>query len=570
MASYKLSEHPLVDKINRSRLHEFMTQALPHLAIGMVTCLLMLWLFYDNTTMTTRSVWIALISFLAAMTIIFYSVYFLAPNKISLKTWSVVIFLVALIWGLVLASIDYLLLNGAPLHEKIFYALIMTSIVSVTAPAMAYYIWAYIAMITPIVIQVFLMTYHLDINISKLILGFIPFSYVSILLFAFNLRASLLNLIVLTIENEQANNAKTNVIAMASHDIRQPLQAMSLTVDELQHDPDLHHHPAVNRLEASVDNMQNLLNDLLDVSKLDTGNVPINNQHVLASTVMAPIIHDAASLCEGKGLRLHTDISALTLYVDPSQFSRVVMNFISNAVRYTHEGSITIKLYQTDTTSVCLEVSDTGIGIDEQEQNNVFSEFYQLNNPERNQSKGLGLGLAIVARLCKLQGWDVGLDSTIGEGSRFYITCPLGDAGQIAPSPQGDQLSTDMDGIRVLVIDDQEEILHALDELLTRWQVVHMCASSWEDAQALAAQKAFIPTLALLDYRLTDQTGVEVFEQLKEHWTDSIQAIFITAEQDETALNNIKHSGQILLTKPVKPAQLRRAIHLTQDTSNNE
>lgn len=565
-----LREHPLADKINQSRLKTFMTQALPHLVVGVITCALMLYLFYDNTSINQRIVWVSLILLLAAITALMYIIYYYKPNIIKTHKWSYYITLIACVWGGVLSSSYPILINDEDIFQQFLYIVIMLSMIATSTYAMVYYLWAYYAMITPICIQVGLVAYDISVNISPMTTALVPFIYISFIIYAYNLRASLLNLIILTIENEQANKAKTNVIAMASHDIRQPLQAMSLTVDELQHDPNISQHPAINRLEASVDNMQSLLNDLLDVSKLDTGNVHINNQHILASNVMAPIIQDAKSLCEAKGLALQTEISALTLYVDPSQFSRVVMNFISNAVRYTNEGSITIKLYQTDTKSVCLDVSDTGIGIDEQEQNNVFSEFYQLNNPERNQNKGLGLGLAIVARLCKLQGWKLGLDSAIGEGSRFYISFPLGDVEKIAPSQQEDNRNNDFANTRILAIDDQEDILHSLDELLTRWQVEHMCAANWEDAQTITAQKEFIPTLVLLDYRLKDQTGVEVFEQLRAHWEHNIHAIFITAEQDEAALNNIKSSGQILLTKPVKPAQLRRAIHLIQDKCKNE
>jgi CheY-like chemotaxis protein len=242
---------------------------------------------------------------------------------------------------------------------------------------------------------------------------------------------------------------------------------------------------------------------------------------------------------------------------------RIARNLIDNAIKYTDAGEISVMtgLDTSQTPPVAiLKVKDTGKGIPEAEQARIFEEFYQLDNPGRDRSKGVGLGLAIVQRLCELLGAKIQLESRLGEGTEFRVTLPAVVGTAISRLDEDSVASpVSLEGRRVYVVDDERDIRNSMRALLGIWGVQASTADSVKDAEALFA-KAGIPDLLIIDLRLADQEhGSHLAARLQRQYGD-FPVLIITGESSSDALREAHESGYALLQKPIAAEVLRREI----------
>ncbi|MCK5923199.1 MAG: HAMP domain-containing histidine kinase, partial [Methylococcales bacterium] len=224
---------------------------------------------------------------------------------------------------------------------------------------------------------------------------------------------------------ELASIAKSKFLAAASHDLRQPMHALNLfatTLDERIQDPE--NKALVENIILSVKALVELFIALLDISKLDAGTLSVEKQHFKLQDLFDHLHNDFTAEAGEKGLRMDINGSAAVVYSDPLLLQRILRNLLSNAVRFTKAGTVTINTVALDG-AVCIEVSDTGSGIADEDLDKIYEEFVQLHNPERDRSKGLGLGLSIVKRIALLLDHQVTVDSTVGKGSGFSLFVPL-------------------------------------------------------------------------------------------------------------------------------------------------
>ena len=365
-------------------------------------------------------------------------------------------------------------------------------------------------------------------------------------------------------EAESATLAKSRFLAAASHDLRQPTHALGLFVTRLgQLTHDAQAIDLLANMDRAVQAMRELLDALLDISRLDAGAVPVHLQAFALNDVFDQLKAELALLAAEKGLSLRVRPCDVWVMSDPVQIHRILLNLLSNALRYTHAGSVLLACRgKGEDGSAWIEVWDTGIGIAAEHQEAIFKEFYQVGNPERERSKGLGLGLNIVQRTARLLGHPLQLCSRSGQGSRFRIELPLTAPGE-TPDRRGPGRRESLDelvGLVVLVVEDDDLARAALVSLLTSWGATVFEAPSL--AVALEQlQQGLQPALIISDYRLPGQEdGIQAVLRLRLAAQKEIPACLISGDTDPDLMQAAKVAGLTLMHKPVRPAKLRSLI----------
>ena len=361
---------------------------------------------------------------------------------------------------------------------------------------------------------------------------------------------------------ELANIAKSRFLATASHDLRQPLHALGLFVDQLRgHTISAEGGHLVEQMGAAVAAMNELFNALLDISKLDAGVLSTNVTEFPIVQVLRRIERTFAEAARDKGLSLHVVLSSAWVRSDPILLERIVLNLVSNAVRYTTSGGVVVGCRRRGDT-VHIEVWDSGPGIPEDQQRKIFGEFYRL--AEGNAPGGLGLGLAIVDRLCNLLGHRVELNSRLGRGSRFSVTVPLVVQPQTGMQTQTPSLviADPVRGKRVIVIDDDALVLDGMRGILQSWGCEVQTAATGDAALAALAQIGRPPDVIISDSHLADgKTGLEAIARLRAAAGTPIPAFVITGDTAPERLREASTGGFYLLHKPVSPAALRATLN---------
>ncbi len=361
---------------------------------------------------------------------------------------------------------------------------------------------------------------------------------------------------------EQANLAKSQFLAAASHDLRQPLHALGLFSASLQElRLDANGREIVARIHNNIDALEQLFNALLDISKLDAGVVRPSFASVPVAAAFARQREYFEAPAREKGLRLSFIPSAAHVLADSILLERILSNLIANAIRYTDKGGILVGCRNEGPDRVRFEVWDSGIGVAPPDTARIFEEFVQVGNPERDRRKGLGLGLAIAQRTAALLGTRISLTSRLRRGSvfRFSLPCAVQERTALR-EPQA--VHPDMiEGLRVLVIDDEELIRDGFARLLGGWGVVIAAAADADEAAALIAKgRRFDVVLA--DYRLRDhRTGSDAIAAIAVMQTPAPLACLITGDMDAELMARARENGLPLLHKPVRAAQLRAVLN---------
>lgn len=366
---------------------------------------------------------------------------------------------------------------------------------------------------------------------------------------------------VLQSNSERLNTEKSKFFAAASHDIRQPLQAINFLTNALRSKNSNPKDDALfERLENSVESMSDLLNSLLDVSKLDAHVIVPQSKHLFLTTLLEKLQGELEPFAQAKDIRLIIECDNKTVLADEILLEQVLNNLLSNAIRYTSSGNITLSA-QSESGHIKISVKDTGIGIASDDQEAIFNEFHQIHNPERDQNKGLGLGLSIVKRLCALQRWPLSLESKLGKGSCFSFKVPEGNSELIQVVSKVN-MSNNLGAIDVIIIDDNESIRFSLSTTLSNWGCkVHSFGSADDACEAIEKQPLWKPNLILSDYRLRNNlTGIEAINQVQQALDHPIEAMIITGDTAPEEILKIERSGFTVLHKPIKPAKLRLII----------
>lgn len=357
-----------------------------------------------------------------------------------------------------------------------------------------------------------------------------------------------------------ANLAKSRFLAAASHDLRQPLHALGLFVAQLRsHMKSAEGGRLVDRIDAAVSAMNELFNALLDISKLDAGVLSTNVTEFPIAQVLRRIESTFAEAAREKGLSFQMVLSSAWVRSDPILLERIVLNLVSNAVRYTRSGSVVVGCRRRGDTAN-IEVWDSGPGIPKDQQRNIFGEFYRLAGG--NNQGGLGLGLAIVDRLCTLLGHPIQLISTPGKGSRFSVVVPLAAARAQIVEPQAAQVAIDATrGKLVVVIDDDALVLDSMGGLLRNWGCRVVVAATPDEALAALGPEER-PDLVICDYQLANrQSGIAGIADIRNAFGAQIPAFLMSGDTAPERLHEARESGHHLMHKPLSAMALRAMIN---------
>lgn len=372
-------------------------------------------------------------------------------------------------------------------------------------------------------------------------------------------------------EAELATQAKSRFLAVASHDLRQPVHALGMFIArlaQLSHDGQT--RQLVGNLQASVGAMQNLLDGLLDISRLEARAVQIRFEKFPLMELFERLGHDLAPLAQDKGLQLRIRPCSVWVRSDPALLYRVLLNLVGNALRYTEKGGVLVACRAAGgrAAQARIEVWDSGLGIAPEHQEEVFKEFYQVDNPARQRSLGMGLGLSIVQRSCQLLTHPLALSSRLGVGTRFSVQVLKVGAGpqpalaEAAETPQKPEVLQ----ATVLVVEDDDMVRLALVGLLQSWGMTVSGASDLQSALGLIEQ-GLVPGLIISDYRLNETlNGIMVVARLRQQLACAVPACLISGDIDPALIQIAQQAQLTLLHKPVRPAKLRNLLrHLLMD-----
>ena len=366
---------------------------------------------------------------------------------------------------------------------------------------------------------------------------------------------------------EHAAQVKTQFMAAASHDLRQPTHAIGLFTESLRKGiSDEQNAILLKNIDTSLQGLRSMLNEMLDISRLDADVVSINSKCISTGEFLHRLYTEYAPLAKEKNLQLRIHIHDEMIYSDPTQLERILRNLLSNAIKYTAEGGILLSCRKRQE-NIIIQVYDTGSGIPNDQLDNIFLEFTQINNPARDASQGLGLGLAITKRLCQLLGVELNVRSRIGHGSVFTLKIKTEDSSpnntdhrqEISPSGH----TSPPQNLSILVIDDNAQVRASMASLLESWgnRVLH--ADSAETAIAQLGKKpTSLPDIMLIDYRLSaNKTALDAINLLNKTFDKKIPTIIITGDTDPARIREAHDSGLMLLHKPISPDRLAIGIN---------
>ena len=362
---------------------------------------------------------------------------------------------------------------------------------------------------------------------------------------------------------ESANRAKSRFLAAASHDLRQPLQALALNSGELTRCADLDTLNALAPdIHRGVEDLRAMLDGLLELSSLDGDTILAQPRRVDLDTLLPGVLAGFQAAAAAKGLALHCRCEPnLQAMADPSLLRRLLSNLLDNAIKFTAVGEVCLSAAAVEQ-GVELRISDTGIGIDAAAQELVFEETVQLHNPDRDRTKGYGLGLSIVRRLADLLDARLSLHSEAGVGSTFMLRLPAASAAAVAkaaPEPAAASATTPSRGCRVLVLDDDAAVRGAFERALAGWGCEVAVAATIAEAEALLP--AARSQVALVDYRLrAGDDGLEAIQRLR-RLHPPLVALLCTADASPQIRDGAHAAGVPILRKPIDEQALARAVH---------
>lgn len=364
-------------------------------------------------------------------------------------------------------------------------------------------------------------------------------------------------------EAEAANRYKTRFVAAAVHDLLQPLNAARMFGSLLRsHLHDEAGRQAADSIDGALAAQDGILNSLLDISRMESGQLEVHVRDFALGPLLQVMQHNFGIMATSRGLRLSTVGSRCTVRSDEALLRRILQNLLSNAIRYTPRGRVLIGCRRQGQ-RLRIEVHDQGPGIPESLHREIFEEFRRLGEGH-DEDRGAGLGLAIVERLGKLLGHEIGLRSELGRGSVFWVCVPLADAAAtpgpaaagMAAAPEDDQ---PLQGTTAWYIDDDAPSCKASGALLRRWGCQVPLAGGPQAALERAAP-GNAPQLVLLDVRMGAFYGPDLYDRLCGVWGQAPAVVLVTAERDTAVRRQAAERGWGYLLKPVRPSALRALI----------
>lgn len=481
--------------------------------------------------------------------------------------------------GVIWAIPSYWLVSGQPeiIQPGFGSMFIIVAVMGLATSAMgstSAYLPFYYCSVSPFALAILFACANADLSLQKILVPLVIF-FSAIYWFTFNINRGLIKAIDLKHDNEKlandylkekekaqaADRKKSQFLAAASHDLRQPLQALVMYSELLKDELTTNSSKAIltNQL-AAITNLEALLTALLDISNLDSNLDKVVSTHFSINELFEKLAANFDKVAKEQGIELTFSVGKLWVKSDYVLLFRCVSNLIDNALKHSKATRILV-VARKQKSQVKLYVMDNGKGVSKIDQTRIFDEFEQVGNLERNRAKGLGLGLSIVKRTLDMLKHELHFSSEVGCGCCFIIDLPLGLI-EVKQSRIDKITSFSLADIVVWIIDDEDDIRHALSVLLSKWGAKVLTAANREElGYLLTEQTGAYPNLIISDYRLPDKLdGCQVVNIIREHFNADIPALFITGDTSPDKIAEIKQSSIPMLQKPVSGAKVRLAI----------
>ncbi len=365
------------------------------------------------------------------------------------------------------------------------------------------------------------------------------------------------------VELETAMRAKSQFLAAASHDLRQPVTSMNLLLSALFASRDAQAVRSVAaKFEAPLRALEEILSSLLEVSRLEAGIIEVHRRTCAPDEIIGPVVAEFKPRAVGRRLNLRATHEDVELFTDPELVRRILRNLVDNAIKFTDEGSIQIDL-RAEGSAMLLAVTDSGRGIPKEIQGRVFDDYFQGDNPHRDRAQGLGLGLSIVRRLVGLLGGEAKLTSAAGHGSRFDLRLP----NAIAPYQAGGRSAgrvarygTRLSVANILVVEDDRLVVEAMSTLFRALGIEARFALDGDEALMITALGRFIPDVALVDYGIPGTIdGIALIREMRVRLARCV-FVLVTGDTRPEVLRRAADSGIAVLHKPITVEQLNEKL----------
>lgn len=502
-----------------------------------------------------------------------------AAGPVDARRWLAMLFVTSAVWGMGPA---WFLLNN-PSADTLLTAVLL-AVAGLSAPLVAASRPAVYLSLVPSLVPVLSAlllrpaTGALSGSTTPLVLAVLALAFLLVLLrLSLDQNDSLALLLAVSSRNEdlvqrlrsqiavvaRANQEKTRFLASAAHDLRQPLHALGMFCATLeQRLPNAPETPLVRNMMSAIEALETSFGAMLDISKLDAGLVEKAARTFPIRDIFRRLYQQFGGDAEAHDLALRFRATRRIVRSDPLLLERVLANLVQNALRYTRQGGVLVAA-RRHCRGVALEVWDTGVGIPEDQKDMIFREFYQVDNPERDRGRGLGMGLAIVQRLCNLLEHPLEVDSKPGRGSVFRVLVPEGEASAIDATPgEADTLPPRKSGtVTVVLIDDERAIREATRELLRPLHVDVLVAATIAEAMEVAKAAPERIDLILSDWRLRgEENGIAAVRAVRSVSGDATPAVLITGDTSPELLKLAHESGLVILHKPLQPRHVVRLV----------
>ena len=563
--------------IHREQVRALFQQS-PFLFFGIIFVMVVVAAFFwERAERDVLLIWLAAnVALTLARVVLVKSFQRQQPQGHNMQRWGLTFALSSTVSGMLWGSIAILFLQTSETETVLLVAIVLTgmaagSLVPLSAFIPAYYGFTLCAL-SPLAYVLLINESDVLVFIGSLVLAFIVVN----LGYSFVVNRNLAESIRLRFENldlleslrqqkelaEKANADKSRFLAATSHDLRQPLHALDLYLGALANliDADEQQQLLHKSRQASTA-LNSLLTALMDISRLDAGDVVVERKPTNIKSLLDAIADEFRDQAQQLGIEIDVDAPAVFADTDPLMLSRMLRNLLNNACAHSGANRITLRA-QTNKNTVCVSVCDDGAGIPTDQQQHVFSEFYQLNNPERDREKGLGLGLAIVKRLADLLQHALKLESAPEKGCCFHLELPLVDGVQETVVSEVETADGDISGSFIVLVDDEVGVRDAMRTLLRQWGCELLLTDSVQALQdELLALDYPRPDIIIADYRLRDNTtGIDAVQVVHDRFDSAIPAVIISGDTDRSVQRQTDKHGCLLLHKPVQPAVLRDVL----------
>lgn len=562
----------LPEQIKAKAINLLYRQSRVALPITLINSAFLAYLLWDVIPGKTVLTWFTLITTLSVIRSLLSYLYF---NRLSPATggWGTWFTIGSLLSGLLWGSAGIILYVPDQIAYQALLFFILGGMGAGAYASNTSFIPAFYAFFVPALLPILSMLILEGDKLHLIMAAWGSAFFLAFLYFARNSNLSQIEAIRLRLENqhlfdelrikhqdaEKANITKSKFLAAASHDLRQPLFALGLYTEILEGETNINKAREIATLiKQSYFSLKSLLDALLDISRLDAGVVKVDKRNFCLQEIFDRILFDYKPMAVDKGICLRVVSTSAVVYSDPTLVERVLRNLVSNAIKYTFAGNILVGVkhigdhYQ-------VRVYDTGIGIPQDELGNIFQEFHQLANPERDRSKGIGLGLAIVQRMLDLLGENLSVSSIVGHGTSMCFSIQRGES-PVSLSHK-ERVSKISAGSIILVIEDDEEVARSIHAFLKEIGYAVLSADSADEALRLLLREKSQPDMIISDYRLRKGfNGVDAAEAIINHLGKKIPVMIITGDTAPERIREATSRGYRLQHKPMIPSDFKRAV----------